>query len=243
MNQHLNEHYRQRRGFINGVGYLANSLFGVLDEHFAEKYSQDIELVKLNEQDLVSLWKNQTSIVESEYNLLKRTEEVMSKQHMYHCCGTCEVKVMCGEHIVLKQLNNTGRLYLEPGCLIKGSDYTLHIPKTNNNKLEIQSNIYVPIIDPINNIINSSLLNTENLNVSESKDLQNALQKLHVRIEDLENSPPVLETSLTSHDTHQYVITYIIVIVIVLATGVLLWRRRRLSANRAIISDDRASTV
>lgn len=466
MNQHLNEHYRQRRGFINGVGYLANSLFGVLDEHFAEKYSQDIELVKHNEQYLVSLWKNQTSIVESEYNLLKRTEEFMSKQHktinkhitnlenmsnrlqqqvnnisilqeftlmsiittnllhnlkgsqnilldiltnihhgqfnihlltpeqlqkelniitgylpedtilpvepqniknlypllnikaritlqyflfeitfpliyqdrfklykvhsiphqsgnmtievvpayeyiatdlkrdsfleltteevlscnqqeeayycklrtpilhlrpetkfckiklnsnvcklkysncetkiialthpslyLYHCCGTCEVKVMCGEHIALKQLNNTGRLYLEPGCLIKGSDYTLHIPKTNNNKLEIQSNIYVPIIDPINNIINSSLLNTENLNVSESKDLQNALQKLHVRIEDLENSPPVLETSLTSHDIHQYVITYIIVIVIVLATGVLLWRRRRLSANRAIISD------
>ncbi|XP_045493308.1 uncharacterized protein LOC123692589 [Colias croceus] len=37
-------HARQRRGLINGVGYVANTLFGVLDERFAEQYNRmDIE--------------------------------------------------------------------------------------------------------------------------------------------------------------------------------------------------------
>ncbi|XP_045495960.1 uncharacterized protein LOC123694541 [Colias croceus] len=39
-----NRHARQRRGLINGVGYVANTLFGVLDERFAEQYNRmDIE--------------------------------------------------------------------------------------------------------------------------------------------------------------------------------------------------------
>lgn len=40
VNQHFNS--RQRRGLINGVGYVAKSLFGVLDERFAEQYKKDI---------------------------------------------------------------------------------------------------------------------------------------------------------------------------------------------------------
>lgn len=76
-----NLHSRHRRGLINGVGYIANSLFGVLDERFAEQYSKDIELVRNNEKHLVDLWRNQTSIIESQYNLLKRIEDNISRQH------------------------------------------------------------------------------------------------------------------------------------------------------------------
>ncbi|XP_026322804.1 uncharacterized protein LOC113232343, partial [Hyposmocoma kahamanoa] len=36
LTQHFSGHSRQRRGLINGVGYIANSLFGVLDDRFAE---------------------------------------------------------------------------------------------------------------------------------------------------------------------------------------------------------------
>lgn len=81
LTQHFTEHSRQRRGLINGVGYLANTLFGVLDQHFADKYSEDIELIRNNQQHLVNLWRNQTSIVESEFNLLKRTEASMERQY------------------------------------------------------------------------------------------------------------------------------------------------------------------
>ncbi|KAH9630005.1 hypothetical protein HF086_001475 [Spodoptera exigua] len=46
---------RLRRGLVNGVGYIANSLFGVLDE----------------------------SIMESEFNILRRNENVMNKQFSF----------------------------------------------------------------------------------------------------------------------------------------------------------------
>lgn len=37
---------RSRRGLIDGVGNLANKLFGILDSSFADKYEQDIELIR-----------------------------------------------------------------------------------------------------------------------------------------------------------------------------------------------------
>lgn len=79
--QHFAGHARQRRGLVDGIGYLANTLFGVLDERFAEQYTRDIQNIRRNEAHLNTLWKNQTSIIESEYNLLKRTEDMFSKQH------------------------------------------------------------------------------------------------------------------------------------------------------------------
>lgn len=75
------QHARQKRGLINGVGYLANTLFGVLDDHFAEKYENEITLVRQNEHHLASLFQNQTSIIDAEYNMMKRMEDVMRKQH------------------------------------------------------------------------------------------------------------------------------------------------------------------
>ncbi|XP_047986323.1 uncharacterized protein LOC125226394 [Leguminivora glycinivorella] len=72
---------RTRRGLADGVGYLANSLFGVLDARFAEQYRRDIALLQHNAQHMASLWKNQTSVVEAEYNLLKRSEDTMNQQH------------------------------------------------------------------------------------------------------------------------------------------------------------------
>lgn len=81
LNQHIEERTRKRRGLIDGVGYIASSLFGVLDQRFAEQYKQDISLIKKNEEHLALLWKNQTSVVEAEYNLLKRTEASINRQH------------------------------------------------------------------------------------------------------------------------------------------------------------------
>ncbi|KAJ0169306.1 hypothetical protein K1T71_015190 [Dendrolimus kikuchii] len=79
--QQFEERTRQRRGLVNGVGYVANSLFGVLDERFAEQYKNDIQLVKQNERHLAQLLRNQTSVIEAEYNILKRTEQNIQSQH------------------------------------------------------------------------------------------------------------------------------------------------------------------
>lgn len=45
LNQHFSAPSRTRRGLINAVGSIANTLFGVLDDSFAEQFKHDIELV------------------------------------------------------------------------------------------------------------------------------------------------------------------------------------------------------
>ncbi|XP_028159547.1 uncharacterized protein LOC114352225 isoform X2 [Ostrinia furnacalis] len=72
---------RKRRGLINAIGSIASDLFGVLDERFAEQYKRDISLLQNNQKHMIQLWKNQTSIVEAENNLLKRTEDIINQQH------------------------------------------------------------------------------------------------------------------------------------------------------------------
>ncbi|KAJ2954551.1 hypothetical protein O0L34_g2836 [Tuta absoluta] len=71
---------RKKRGYINGVGNLARTLFGVLDEEFANKYEQDIETIQVNENYLLDLIKNQTSIVEAENEIIKNNERFMNQQ-------------------------------------------------------------------------------------------------------------------------------------------------------------------
>lgn len=71
---------RSKRGLIDGVGYVANNLFGILDQRFADQYQVDIQAVKNNEAHLLELIKNQTSIIELENNVLKRNENNINKQ-------------------------------------------------------------------------------------------------------------------------------------------------------------------
>lgn len=77
LSQHLE---RKKRGYFNGIGNLARTLFGVLDEDFAVKYQQDIENIQTNENYLLELLKNQTMIVEAENNIMKKNELFMNKQ-------------------------------------------------------------------------------------------------------------------------------------------------------------------
>ncbi|KAG7300389.1 hypothetical protein JYU34_015993 [Plutella xylostella] len=78
--QHSMAPRRVPRGLIDGVGYVANTLFGVLDQRFAVQYKQDIEILQNNEHHLLKLIQNQTSIIEAHNNILQRNEETMNKQ-------------------------------------------------------------------------------------------------------------------------------------------------------------------
>lgn len=71
---------RRKRGYFNGVGSLTRTLFGILDEDFAEKYEKDIEKVHTNEDYLLNLIKNQTTIIEAENSILRKNEEFMRQQ-------------------------------------------------------------------------------------------------------------------------------------------------------------------
>ncbi|KAH9645554.1 hypothetical protein HF086_005203 [Spodoptera exigua] len=77
---HKHLSYRSKRGLIDGVGYVANSLFGILDQRFADEYHKDIQNVQKNEDYILRLLKNQTSIVEIENDILKKNEDNINRQ-------------------------------------------------------------------------------------------------------------------------------------------------------------------
>ncbi|KAL0883539.1 hypothetical protein ABMA27_015693 [Loxostege sticticalis] len=74
-------HQRRRRGLVNAIGSIAHSLFGVLDDDFAQQYQRDLNKLRSNHKYFNQLLKNQTSIIESEYNVIKRIEKTVRQQH------------------------------------------------------------------------------------------------------------------------------------------------------------------
>lgn len=154
LNQQFDGRTRQRRGLINGIGYVANSLFGVLDERFAEQYKKDIQLVKQNERHLANLLRNQTSIVEAEYNVLKRTEQTIQLQHK-----------TINKH--LNQLDNAVvTVQEEVESLAKIQDFTLSAVTAINliqNLKRIQDTLLETITDIFHGKFNTHLLTPDQL--------------------------------------------------------------------------------
>ena len=69
-----NQLLRSKRGALNIVGNVANSLFGILDSEYADHISDTIQKVKENESHLLNLFKNQTSIVDSTINIIRKNQ-------------------------------------------------------------------------------------------------------------------------------------------------------------------------
>ncbi|XP_058987609.1 uncharacterized protein LOC131806839 [Musca domestica] len=70
---------RIRRGALNIVGNLAHSLFGVLDSEYAEQMTVTIEKANEDKQHLLDLLKNQTSIIDSTINIIRKDEDTSQR--------------------------------------------------------------------------------------------------------------------------------------------------------------------
>lgn len=71
---------RQKRSPFNIVGNIAQALFGILDSNFADRYEEHIKGVKKNEDYLLKLLKNHSSIMEATANIIKKNEEDVRNQ-------------------------------------------------------------------------------------------------------------------------------------------------------------------
>ncbi|XP_070069897.1 uncharacterized protein [Drosophila takahashii] len=71
---YLINHSRQRRSPLDVAGTVANSLFGVLDARYAVDMAKVINEVKSKEDVLMMLLKNQTSILDSTINIVRKSK-------------------------------------------------------------------------------------------------------------------------------------------------------------------------
>lgn len=64
---------------LHFVGDVLGDVFGTLGSKFETKYANDISLVNKNEDHLLMLLKNHTSIMESSLNIIKQDESEIKK--------------------------------------------------------------------------------------------------------------------------------------------------------------------
>ncbi|KAL7726462.1 hypothetical protein ACLKA6_001084 [Drosophila palustris] len=76
----LMQHTRKRRSPFDAVGNIANSLIGVLDSNYANEMTKVIKKVQTNEEFVLSLLKNQTSVLDSTINVVKKTRATSDKR-------------------------------------------------------------------------------------------------------------------------------------------------------------------
>lgn len=67
-----NKYMRHKRAPLDIIGTIANRLFGVLNQEDADNIAAHIDRVKTYENHLMDLLKNQTSIIESTTNVIKK---------------------------------------------------------------------------------------------------------------------------------------------------------------------------
>ncbi|XP_044574016.1 uncharacterized protein LOC123258208 [Drosophila ananassae] len=69
----LMHHQRQKRGALNIVGNIANGLFGVLDDQYARRMEEIISKLRAQEGVTHKIVENQTSILDTTINIMRRT--------------------------------------------------------------------------------------------------------------------------------------------------------------------------
>jgi hypothetical protein len=154
----LNQETRKKRGLVNGVGNIASALFGVLDDRFAEQYQKDIGLLRENEKHVVTMWKNQTSLVEAEYNMLLRTRDTIQKQHK-----------LIHQHLLTLE-NDTTAMARELTATERISQFTV-IAMAANNLLTHLKTLQDTLLETITNIANEKM----NVHIINPQQLQKQL--------------------------------------------------------------------
>lgn len=72
---------RKRSAPLNIIGWAQHELFGIMDEAQAEHIETQITTLEGNEQHMLKLIKNQTTIVEASMNLMKTTQDEITQNY------------------------------------------------------------------------------------------------------------------------------------------------------------------
>lgn len=93
-----------KRSPFDIIGNIAYALFGTLDSNFARQYVQDMNKLKNNDEHLLQLLKNQTSIIDSTLNIIKNDEKELETQNKLIADLTAEVKELIQQQYAMRRI-------------------------------------------------------------------------------------------------------------------------------------------
>lgn len=146
---------RQKRATLNFIGNILGDVFGVLDSRFAEEYTRDLGKIKNNEEHLLMLMKNHTSITETTLNIARKNED----------------NIILQANRVNKLINDMVNMTNEQQQTNQLLSATLRIANALTKYEHTQTNILNILLDVHNGQINANILTPVRLRTE--------LQKIH----------------------------------------------------------------
>lgn len=72
---------RNRRAVLDFLGNMIGDVFGIMDSRSKQQYMRDLSGLLANDEHLLKLVRNQTSVVEKTFNILRNNDEELSRQN------------------------------------------------------------------------------------------------------------------------------------------------------------------
>ncbi|KOB64738.1 Iris-A [Operophtera brumata] len=159
---------------------------------------------------------------------IKSCENIWMESHyinnyVYFCCSQCQLRMMCRDQVTIHQLTRSGLLAIDNGCILKTDTFEIIAHDLKTSEMYTESKIRIPVIAPINHIINVSIPKEPMENVErEQKEMHDIDQQIKFMKEN-----EVTASNISYHDIHHYALIYVVIGLGILAGSVWWCRRRR----------------
>lgn len=147
----------------------------------------------------------------------------LTSQHFFFCCDTYTIKIICGDHVTVRQLSQAGVIGIGQECVIKGKDFSLYSIRHQSNQVNISPTIYMPEFDQINHLINIKIPDERQI---DDGNLTIPMTSLGEAIERLKKSNSEID-DISHHDIHQYVLCYMLMSIVLCVAAAWMWRTGR----------------
>lgn len=98
---------RSKRATLDFVGNIFGDVFGIMDSRFGEKYANDISKIEENEEYVLALLKNHTSIAETTVNIIRKNQEEIQRQYTRISKMTDDIKNLTDKEQIDHRLMTT----------------------------------------------------------------------------------------------------------------------------------------
>lgn len=135
------------------------------------------------------------------------------------CCNSCTIRTVCNDDVRSHVINTSSIVSLKQGCLLQTKELKIHSHNNYDSNAKLDYDIQVPTLDKtINSIVDTHT--TPLLQVKHNKDIAVVEERLRY-LKSIEQLP----TTITTHDIHQYVISYVLLTVI--GVAIIAWFAKR----------------
>lgn len=140
------------------------------------------------------------------------------------CCDVCSLRTICNEDITTSTISSSSIVILPQGCVLQSKDLTIYAHRQYNTRMKMDYEFSVPTLDTsINNVVNATYIKQYTQNTLQS--LAPDLQRIEDRIAAQKESE-AKHITISSHDVHQYIVTYLLLVSAIAALVVVVGRKR-----------------